>query len=157
MNVASGTAAADALMTEAGQQARPEHSGRRHSALEHLLSEVLGRLGWQRDPAVFDSALPPQGALDTLDDASMLLNGLCLPSEVGSAPPRTWLDGGWHFPSRRDPFRSDWPAPRPLYRLPELERHPWSEVLITEGEKAADAAACPSNARTLASRITATS
>lgn len=94
MNVASGTAAADALMTEAGQQARPEHSGRRHSALEHLLSEVLGRLGWQRDPAVFDSALPPQGALDTLDDASMLLNGLCLPSEVGSAPPRTWLDGG---------------------------------------------------------------
>jgi len=54
---------------------------------------------------------------------------------------RTWLDGGWHFPSRRDPFRSDWPAPRPLYRLPELERHPWSEVLITEGEKAADAAA----------------
>lgn len=54
---------------------------------------------------------------------------------------RTWLDGGWHFPSRRDPFRSDWPAPRPLYRLPELERRPWSEVLITEGEKAADAAA----------------
>jgi putative DNA primase/helicase len=54
---------------------------------------------------------------------------------------RTWLDGGWHFPSRRDPFRSDWPAPRPLYRLPELERRPWSEVLITEGEKAAEAAA----------------
>jgi putative DNA primase/helicase len=54
---------------------------------------------------------------------------------------RTWLDGGWHFPSRRDPFRSDWPAPRPLYRLPELERRPWAEVLITEGEKAAEAAA----------------
>ena len=54
---------------------------------------------------------------------------------------RTWLDGGWHFPSRRDPFRSDWPAPRPLYRLPELEKRIWSEVLITEGEKAADAAA----------------
>jgi putative DNA primase/helicase len=54
---------------------------------------------------------------------------------------RTWLDGGWHFPSRRDPFRSDWPAPRPLYRLPELQRRCWSEVLITEGEKAADAAA----------------
>ena len=33
---------------------------------------------------------------------------------------RTWLDGGWHHPSRRDPFRSDWPAPRPLYRLPQL-------------------------------------
>ena len=54
---------------------------------------------------------------------------------------RTWLDGGWHFPSRRDPFRSDWPAPRPLYRLAELERHFWAPVLITEGEKAADAAA----------------
>ena len=53
---------------------------------------------------------------------------------------RTWLAGGWHFPSRRDPFRSDWPAPRPLYRLAELERHFWSPVLITEGEKAADAA-----------------
>ena len=54
---------------------------------------------------------------------------------------RTWLDGGWHHPSRRDPFRSDWPAPRPLYRLPQLEQRIWSEVLITEGEKAADAAA----------------
>ena len=54
---------------------------------------------------------------------------------------RTWLDGGWHFPSRHDPFRSDWPAPRPLYRLPELQRRIWPEVLITEGEKAADAAA----------------
>jgi putative DNA primase/helicase len=54
---------------------------------------------------------------------------------------RTWLDGGWHFPSRRDPFRSDWPPPRPLYRLAELERHFWAPVLITEGEKAADAAA----------------
>ena len=54
---------------------------------------------------------------------------------------RTWLDGGWHYPSRRDPFRADWPAPRPLYRLPELERHFWSSVLIVEGEKAADAAA----------------
>ena len=54
---------------------------------------------------------------------------------------RTWLDGSWHYPSRRDPFRSDWPAPRPLYGLPELEQRVWSEVLITEGEKAADAAA----------------
>ena len=54
---------------------------------------------------------------------------------------RTWLEGRWHFPSRRDPFRSDWPAPRPLYRLPELQQRIWAEVLITEGEKAADAAA----------------
>ena len=54
---------------------------------------------------------------------------------------RTWLDGRWHSPSRRDPFRSDWPAPRPLYRLPELQQRIWAEVLIPEGEKAADAAA----------------
>jgi putative DNA primase/helicase len=54
---------------------------------------------------------------------------------------RTWLEGRWHFPSRRDPFRSDWPTPRPLYRLPELQQRIWAEVLITEGEKAADAAA----------------
>jgi hypothetical protein len=33
------------------------------------------------------------------------------------------------------------PAPRPLYRLPELARSPDKPVLIVEGEKAADAAA----------------
>jgi len=54
---------------------------------------------------------------------------------------RTWLDGRWHFPSRRDPFSSEWPAPRPLYRLPELQQRPWSPVLVVEGEKTADAAA----------------
>jgi hypothetical protein len=48
---------------------------------------------------------------------------------------RTWLYDGWHFPSRRDPFRADWPAPRPLYRLPELERQYLAPVLITEGRK----------------------
>jgi putative DNA primase/helicase len=54
---------------------------------------------------------------------------------------RTWLDGRWHFPSRRDAFSSEWPAPRPLYRLPELQQRPWSPVLVVEGEKTADAAA----------------
>ncbi len=54
---------------------------------------------------------------------------------------RTWLVGGWHYPSRRDPFKSEWPAPRPLYRLPDLTDRPDAPVLITEGEKAADAAA----------------
>jgi putative DNA primase/helicase len=54
---------------------------------------------------------------------------------------RTWLDGGWHFPSRRDPYSSEWPAPRPLYRLPELQHRPWAPVLVVEGEKTADAAA----------------
>jgi putative DNA primase/helicase len=54
---------------------------------------------------------------------------------------RTWLDGGWHYPSKRDPFKSEWPAPRPLYRLPDLTTRPDAPVLLTEGEKAADAAA----------------
>jgi len=54
---------------------------------------------------------------------------------------RTWLDGGWHYPSKRDPFKSEWPTPRPLYRLPDLTARPDAPVLITEGEKAADAAA----------------
>ena len=54
---------------------------------------------------------------------------------------RTWLDGSWHFPSRRDPFSSEWPAPRPLYRLPELHQQPHSPVVVVEGEKTADAAA----------------
>jgi putative DNA primase/helicase len=53
---------------------------------------------------------------------------------------RTWLDGGWHYPSKRDPFKSDWPAPRPLYRLPDLAASPEAPVLIAEGEKSADAA-----------------
>ena len=54
---------------------------------------------------------------------------------------RTWLDGGWHFPSKSDPFTSEWPAPRPLYRLPDLVSRPDAPVLIAEGEKSADAGA----------------
>lgn len=54
---------------------------------------------------------------------------------------RTWLDGQWHYPSRRDGFASEWPAPRPLYRLPDLSDRPDAPVLICEGEKSADAAA----------------
>ena len=54
---------------------------------------------------------------------------------------RTWLDGGWHHPSRKDPFSSEWPAPRPLYRLPDLADRPDAPVLVCEGEKSADAAA----------------
>jgi putative DNA primase/helicase len=55
---------------------------------------------------------------------------------------RTWLDDRWHHPSKRDAFTSEWPAPRPLYRLPELRRaDPAATVLIAEGEKSADAAA----------------
>ena len=54
---------------------------------------------------------------------------------------RTWMDGRWHYPSKRDPFTSEWPAPRPLYRLPELIGRPDAQVLIAEGEKSADAGA----------------
>ncbi len=68
------------------------------------------------------------------------------PKEPGGEPEklfvhRTWLDGGWHYPSKRDPFASEWPAPRPLYRLPDLTERPNAPVLIAEGEKSADAAA----------------
>jgi putative DNA primase/helicase len=54
---------------------------------------------------------------------------------------RTWLDNNWHDPSKRDPFDSHWPAPRPLYNLHKLTANPDATVLITEGEKSADAAA----------------
>ena len=54
---------------------------------------------------------------------------------------RTWIDGKWHRPSKDDPFTSEWPAPRPIYRLPELVGSGDAPVLICEGEKSADAAA----------------
>jgi putative DNA primase/helicase len=47
---------------------------------------------------------------------------------------RTWLDGAWHHPSRRDGFASEWPAPRPVFNLPDLLDHPDAPVLICEGE-----------------------
>ena len=54
---------------------------------------------------------------------------------------RVWLDGAWHRPSRLDQFSCDWPTPRPLYGLAGLTQRPDAPVIITEGEKAADAAA----------------
>jgi putative DNA primase/helicase len=54
---------------------------------------------------------------------------------------RVWLDGHWHRPSRRDGFRCDWPAPKPLYGLPLLSARPSAPVLVVEGEATADAAA----------------
>ena len=54
---------------------------------------------------------------------------------------RTWIDGKWHRPSKRDAFTSEWPSPRPLYRLDQLALRPKAGVLLTEGEKSADAAA----------------
>lgn len=58
---------------------------------------------------------------------------------------RTWLDGRWHYPRSRgpnaDPFSSEWPSPRPLYRLPDLLDQPDAPVLLVEGEPSANAAA----------------
>jgi putative DNA primase/helicase len=54
---------------------------------------------------------------------------------------RTWLDGRWHRPSKRDAFTSEWPAPRPIYRLPQLLAAPDAPVLVVEGERTANRAA----------------
>jgi putative DNA primase/helicase len=53
---------------------------------------------------------------------------------------RTWLDGGWHFPKRTDPFTSEWPSPRPLLAQHELKHRPDAPVLVVEGETTYDAA-----------------
>lgn len=75
---------------------------------------------------------------------------LDLPAKDGKAARkifihRVWLDGRWHYPRSRgenaDPFTCEWPAPRPLYRLPDLTDRPDAPVLVVEGEKAADRAA----------------
>lgn len=60
---------------------------------------------------------------------------------------RTWLDGGWHYPSKRDAFTSEWPSPRPVFNLPDLIARPDAPVLVVEGEKSAIAGAelCPSH------------
>ena len=47
---------------------------------------------------------------------------------------RTWLDGQWHWPSLKDAFTSEWPAPRPLFNLPYLLARPNAPVLVVEGE-----------------------
>ena len=51
---------------------------------------------------------------------------------------RTWLDGRWHYPSKRDAFASHWPDPRPIYRLPDLIDRPGAPVVISEGEGKTD-------------------
>lgn len=53
---------------------------------------------------------------------------------------RFWLDGKWHFPSRRDPFSIEWPAPRPLLGWDQLGGRIGDPVLIVEGETTWDAA-----------------
>jgi putative DNA primase/helicase len=47
--------------------------------------------------------------------------------------PLTWfVDGGWRL--------AHWPAPRPLYNLDKIQSNPNAQVVVCEGEKAADAA-----------------
>ena len=53
---------------------------------------------------------------------------------------RVWLDNAWHRPSRNDPFTCDWPAPRPLLNLHAIAANPDAHIILTEGEKASDAA-----------------
>lgn len=74
-----------------------------------------------------------------------------LPPKPGKNKPgkyylhRTWLDDHWHYPRVRgknaDTFTSEWPSPRPIYRLPQLLADTQSHILIVEGEPAAEAAA----------------
>jgi putative DNA primase/helicase len=65
---------------------------------------------------------------------------------AGAKPPklfihRTWLDGAWHYPRKSDPFSSEWPSPRPVFNLPDLNDQPDAPVLISEGEGKSIAAA----------------
>lgn len=55
------------------------------------------------------------------------------PGQRKQIVPWTWDGAQWGM--------GQWPAPRPLYRLQELEARHADPVLIVEGEKAADAAA----------------
>jgi uncharacterized protein (DUF927 family) len=48
--------------------------------------------------------------------------------------PLSWLlDGGWRF--------GHWPAPRPLYKLDEIQSNPDAPIVVVEGEAKADKAA----------------
>lgn len=53
---------------------------------------------------------------------------------------RVWLNDNWHRPSKKDPFTCEWPSPRPLYNLHEVATRDTDLILITEGEKASEAA-----------------
>lgn len=53
---------------------------------------------------------------------------------------RTWIDGGWHRPSRKDGFTCEWPNPKPVYGIELLGASPNAGVIVVEGEGTADAA-----------------
>ena len=83
---------------------------------------------------------------DDLDNPAFWVQRIPMPPK-GDQPQklfiqRTWLDDRWHHPSKRDPFTSEWPSPRPLFRLPDLRRGDLNApILIVEGEGTALAAA----------------
>ena len=104
-----------------------------------------------------DAPPPPMGRAtaqwcyrDANGEQLFWIQRLDLPAKDGKAARkifihRVWLDGRWHYPRSRgenaDSFTCEWPAPRPLYRLPDLADRPDAPVLLVEGEKAADRAA----------------
>jgi putative DNA primase/helicase len=87
----------------------------------------------------------PYGA--DLENPSFWIQRISRPPKVAGGKPdkifvhRTWLDGRWHRPSKRDDFTSEWPAPRPIYRLPQLLAALDAPVLVVEGERTANRAA----------------
>lgn len=92
-------------------------------------------------PPTLDGAIAQWCYRDADGDQLFWIQRVNLPDGKKLFIHRTWIDGQWHRPSKRDAFTSEWPSPRPLYNLHLLNQHPTKPVLLCEGEKAADAAA----------------
>lgn len=66
---------------------------RSRTRLEIILPDVLHAMGWRRADAVYDSALPEEQGVSTLDDAALMLALLDLGATVEPGLPRGWDDG----------------------------------------------------------------